>query len=248
MDVRDTYARCHVLPALQQGGADLLPALETSAAPLIGRTLAEIARIEQAAAVAHAGSAQDHIGIAAAVRDIDPALDVVAVPASARERADVAPGTSASPASHYAVAGALWGRSLRPVGETAAAPPESLFAVSRRSWRGEEIAATLDVAFESGVPVAVNDIPMPLPELIESVATIAGHHAVGRIVDSGSSTVYEAPAAVVLAEAHRALMSTPNAQGSGTIRLRLCDGECLVLDDAAPAPSPHVSALAGHAS
>lgn len=41
-----------------------------------------------------------------------------------------------------------------------------------------EIPAHLDVQFEAGVPVSVNGVPMALPELIESVSTIAANHGV----------------------------------------------------------------------
>ena len=63
---------------------------------------------------------------------------------------------------------------------------------------------------------AINGVSMPLTELIESLSTIGGRHGVGRIAlaeqavqggadASRSSRVYEAPAAVILHTAHRAL-------------------------------------------
>ena len=62
------------------------------------------------------------------------------------------------------------------------------------------------------MPTKVNGVAMPLTELINSLETIAGAHAVGRIdmvenrlVGIKSREIYEAPAATVLHTAHREL-------------------------------------------
>jgi argininosuccinate synthase len=73
--------------------------------------------------------------------------------------------------------------------------------------------AVVTVTFERGVPMAINDVPMPLLELIESLATIAGEHGVGRIDG------VEAPAAVVLAAALQ-------AQTHGDVRMKFFKGTC----------------------
>lgn len=94
--------------------------------------------------------------------------------------------------------------------------------------------ARVDIAFEAGVPVAINRVEMGLTELIESLAIIAGHHGVGRLEpDPGSRIpgpgVLEAPAALVLIAAHAALAdacrsSTP----TGTARMDFLKGACNV--------------------
>jgi hypothetical protein len=63
------------------------------------------------------------------------------------------------------------------------------------------------------VPVTINDVPMPLTELIDSLTTIAGEHGVGR-VDG-----VEAPAAVVL-------QAALHAQTDGVARMTLFKGAC----------------------
>lgn len=74
--------------------------------------------------------------------------------------------------------------------------------------------ACVEIAFERGVPAAVNGVPMGMTELIESVSVIAGHHGVGRIevvggsVGGGAASCVEAPAAVVLHAAQAALESS----------------------------------------
>jgi argininosuccinate synthase len=79
--------------------------------------------------------------------------------------------------------------------------------------RASEAAAFVDIAFADGVPVAINDVPMQLTELIEILALIAGEHGVGRIED------VEAPAAVVL---HAALLAGTH----GVVRMKLLKGSC----------------------
>lgn len=74
-----------------------------------------------------------------------------------------------------------------------------------------EAAADVALTFDRGVPVAINDVTMPLTELIESLTTIAGRHGVGRVEG------VEAPAAVVL---HAAL----RLQADGQARLKLFKG------------------------
>ena len=97
--------------------------------------------------------------------------------------------------------------------------------------------AHVEIAFERGVPVAVNGVPMALTELIESLSIIAGHHGVGRIAING--TCAEAPAAVVLVAAYTALASTRrSAAPTGAVRMRLLEGGHLVthVDPGSPIP------------
>jgi argininosuccinate synthase len=70
----------------------------------------------------------------------------------------------------------------------------------------------VEITFERGVPVAVNGVAMPFLDIIGSLGTIAGNHGVGRLdlvenrlVGIKSREVYEAPAALVLHQAHQDL-------------------------------------------
>jgi argininosuccinate synthase len=84
--------------------------------------------------------------------------------------------------------------------------------------------AYVEIAFERGVPRAVNGVPMALTELIEILTIIAGHHGVGRLGG------LEAPAAVLLIAAYGQLAdgSPPDAV-TGTVRLKLLKGEHTVV-------------------
>ncbi|MGE5358616.1 MAG: argininosuccinate synthase [Bacteroidales bacterium] len=226
VDVQETFAHDYILPALQanalyEGQYPLATALGR---PLIARKLVEIAQAEGATAIAHGctGKGNDQVRLDVGVRALDPSLKVIA-PARvwgmtradeieyARVRGISVPATRESP---YSTDENLWGRSIECgiLEDPWAEPPEDVFTETKSPTTAPDVPAYVEVAFEAGVPVAVNGVPMPLVELIRSVATIAGAHGVGRIdvvenrlVGIKSREIYEAPAAVVLHAAHREL-------------------------------------------
>jgi argininosuccinate synthase len=59
--------------------------------------------------------------------------------------------------------------------------------------------ARVELAFERGVPVAINGVPLPLAELLDSLDTLARGHRIGQ---HGADM---APALLILQEAHQAL-------------------------------------------
>jgi argininosuccinate synthase len=76
------------------------------------------------------------------------------------------------------------------------------YRITKSPEEAPDTPAYVEVAFEGGMPAAVNGVPMGMTELIESLAIIAGHHGIGRV--GATSAHVEAPAAVVL---HAALAS-----------------------------------------
>ena len=193
LDVREEFARDFVLPALQAGalrdGRDPMGA--PLALSLIARKLLEMASIEEATAIAHGCTGVDRRQMDANVRALDPDIRVIAVGGAA-----VAQRTHAN----------LWGRTYT---STKSHAPSS---ESRPPAGTSEMPAYVEIAFERGVPAAINGVEMPLTELIESLSIIAGQHGVGWIEEEESNVsgaqihhVQEAPAAVVLHAAHAAL-------------------------------------------
>lgn len=226
LDVREEFARDYALRALQAGAisGQRDPLAIALGWPLIARHLVRIAEMEGARAIAHGcrGTGIDQIRLEVSVRALDPSIRIVAL---ARERGmtraetieyarrhhvPVAP-TAESP---YRVRANLWGRSIE--GATLAdpwvLPPEEIFALTRAPDRCSDAPACVELAFERGVPVAINGVAMGLTELIASLETIAGGHGVGRVdavenrlVGVKAREIHEAPAAVVLHLAHREL-------------------------------------------
>jgi argininosuccinate synthase len=179
LDVRDEFARDYLLPALKadalyDGGGRLASALAHAA---IARKLVEIADIEQAERVAHAG-VMSAPRLTAAVQSLKPAFTVLA------------PGRE-------------WGQSRAALLEYAAARGLPLSAASEAAATGLPPSATnageaavVDITFRAGTPVAINSVAMPLLDLIGSLDFLAGKNGAGR------TDRFETPAASVLAAAH----------------------------------------------
>jgi argininosuccinate synthase len=144
---------------------------------------------------------------AGALRDGDPMAAALARPLVARKLAEVAAIEQAEEVIDRASTDEnLWGRQ----GER--------YLLTRSPAEAPDTAAELEITFERGAPAAVNGVPMGITELIESLAIIAGHHAVGRL--PATSVCREAPAAVVLHAAQAALAS----RLAGSVRIRLFKG------------------------
>jgi argininosuccinate synthase len=226
LDVREEFARDYILPALQAGAMyeERYPLATALGRPLIAKKLVEIAQMENATAIAHGctGKGNDQVRIDVSARAMDPKIQVIA-PARvwgmtrpeeieyARVRNVPVPTTKASP---YSTDENLWGRSIEcgiledPWNE----PPDDIYSLTKSAAEAPDVPAYVEIEWEKGVPVAVNGVAMPLTELIGSLETIAGVHGVGRIdmvenrlVGIKSREIYEAPAGIVLHNAHREL-------------------------------------------
>jgi argininosuccinate synthase len=226
LDLREEFAHDFILQALKADAwyEDRYPMAASLGRPLIAQKLVEIAELEQASAVAHgcSGTGDDQVGLDAITRTLNPSLRVIA-PARvwsmtrteeidyARVRgipAPVSAGRSCRTSTN------LWGRSIEcgilenPWEE----PPDDIYTLTRSPAGCPDDPASVEIAFERGVPAAINGVAMPLIDLIASLGTIAGAHGVGRIdmvenrlLGVKARRVYEAPAAVVLHAAHKEL-------------------------------------------
>jgi hypothetical protein len=88
-----------------------------------------------------------------------------------------------------------------------------VYVLTAAAAAAPDAPALVEIALERGVPVAINDVTMPLMDLIEILSIIAGQHGVGRV------EAVEAPAAVVLEAALRAATD-------GVVRMKLFKGTC----------------------
>ncbi len=221
LDVRDELARDGVTRALKADAwsEDRCALVSAIGRSVIARRLVEIARIEQARTVAHGAAGLDAVRIEAGLRAVDPQV-AVAAPAKkwGMTRAEVADYARRHQLSAltieqpYCTDATLWGRVVECVDvDLWAEPPESLYAITTAPAACPAEPAYVEVAFERGMPTAVNGVAMPLTELFGTVAMIAGTHGIGRIdqvVVTGNRRVRhvcEAPAAVVLHTAHAEL-------------------------------------------
>jgi argininosuccinate synthase len=130
------------------------------------------------------------------------------------------------PESPYSVDENLWGRSIEAgvLEDALLTPPEDAFRWTSSVDNAPASSALLELDFEKGIPTAA-DSPFPArgggqgrgvppngAALVDELNRIGGLHGVGRIdmiedryVGIKSREVYEAPAAIILHAAHRAL-------------------------------------------
>ncbi|HUG48272.1 MAG TPA: argininosuccinate synthase [Candidatus Limnocylindria bacterium] len=226
VDARRRFVEDFVWPSLQanalyQGAYPLATAL---ARPLIAQLLVEVAQREGAEAVAHGctGKGNDQVRFDVAVKALDPRLEVVAplrvgMGMSREQEIDYAQSRGieipVSKASPYSIDVNMWGRSIETgvLEDPWATPPADVY-----EWTADPadapVAHELTIAFESGVPVAVDGRALDPVAVVDELNVLAGRHGVGRIdhvedrlVGIKSREIYEAPAAITLHTAHRAL-------------------------------------------
>ena len=226
IDVREEFARDYILPSLQAGAIyeNKYPLATALGRPLIAKKLVEIAEIEEASMIAHGctGKGNDQVRIDVSARALNPDIRVVA---PAREWGMTRPDEieyaktkniqiPTSVENPYSTDTNLWGRSIEcgVLEDPWTEPPEEIYALTKSPIKSPDVPAYVEIEFEQGVPIKVNDVAMPLTELINSLDTIAGTHGIGRIdmvenrlVGIKSREIYEAPAATLLHAAHREL-------------------------------------------
>ena len=206
--------------ALYEGRYPLVSALSR---PVVAEAVASLAAEVGAEAVVHGctGKGNDQLRFELAfkatypgVRVIAPLRDTIwtreAEIAYAQSRGIPVTHTAASP---YSIDENLFGRSIEAgiLEDPWVAPPEDVYALTS-SPEAAPAPVELVVAFEAGLPVALDGVELPLAELVAALNAQAGAYGIGRIdtienrvVGIKSREIYEAPAAIALVEAHRAL-------------------------------------------
>ena len=224
LDLREEFARDFILPALQAG------AIYEEGYPLataLGRPLIAEARRDRRDRGRHRHGARLHRqgerpGPARRRRArLSPNRGDRAGPRLGHDAARgdrIRPPARHPGAGHrrqpYSTDGNLWGRSIEcgVLEDPWREPPEDIYTLTKSPAAGPDVPAYVEIAFERGMPVAINGVACRSSSSIERLSAIAGKHGVGRIdhienrlVGIKSREIYEAPAAVVLHEAHREL-------------------------------------------
>jgi len=227
VDGREDFVRYFVWPALQAGAIyeGQYPLATALARPLIARLLVEVARAEGAVAVAHGctGKGNDQVRFDVSINTLAPDLKIIAPVrewsmtrdneiAYAAEHKIPISVTNASP---YSVDQNLWGRSVECgiLEDPWAEPPEEVYAWTVNPDSVEPTEPTyVEITFLHGIPTALNGEEIEGYTLVESLNKTAGQYGIGRIdhienrlVGIKSREIYEAPGAVVLHAAHKAL-------------------------------------------
>ncbi|MGH2704024.1 MAG: argininosuccinate synthase [Actinomycetota bacterium] len=223
VEAADEMAADFIVPALQanalyQGKYPLVSALSR---PLISRHLVRVAHETAATAIAHGctGKGNDQVRFEVSLGALSPEITVLAPVrewgmsreqsvAYGLERGLPVPTGADSP---YSVDENLWGRAIEcgALEDPMIEPPAEVWQRTKDPTAAPREAAYLDVAFEGGVPVALDGEKLPLPDLIRRVDQAAGAFGFGRVdmvedrvIGIKSREIYEAPGALALIRAH----------------------------------------------
>lgn len=96
---------------------------------------------------------------------------------------------------------------------TLGVPAESAYTLTTSPEAAPDVPQTLAIAFENGLPVAIDEKRFPDgTALIQALNELAGHHGIGRGVHLGTTVLgikgrvaFEAPALITLIQAHQEL-------------------------------------------
>lgn len=244
-DAREPFVRFFVWPALQAGALyeGRYPMATALGRPLLAKLLVDAARAEGARYVAHGctGKGNDQVRFDLAVGALAPEMTVIAPMRGgmnmtrdeeidyAKARGIPVPVTKKSP---YSVDENLWGRSIEAgvLEDPWGAPPRDVYQWTVDPDAAPARARELVIAFREGVPVSLDGQALDGVTLIDRLNALAGRHGVGRIdqienrlVGIKSREIYEAPAAVVLHQAHRALEDMVLSKESLRFKSRIAD-------------------------
>ena len=226
IDAKDMFVKYFIWPALQanalyEGQYPLATALSR---PLMAKLLVDTALEEGASTVAHGctGKGNDQVRFDVGVHALAPQLKVIA---PAREWGMTREETITYAAKHhipvpvtrkspYSIDECLWGKSAECgiLEDPWAEPPEDVWTWTKSPDKAPDKPAYVEIGFEKGIPVSLDGQEMDGVSLIQKMNELAGLHGIGRIdhienrlVGIKSRETYEAPAAVVLLQAHQAL-------------------------------------------
>ncbi len=190
---------------------------------LQARKVAEVARNRNARAVVHGSTAagNDQVRFEVALRTIAPELEIMAPVRDQgfsreteitflRERGYQFPFEKAA----YSINQGLWGVTIggKETTDTIDPLPEDAWLMTKGAWERFLPSRVVMLAFEKGIPVAINGERKDPVSLVEQLNEMAAAYGIGRGIHLGDTifglkgrVAFEAPAALVLIASHREL-------------------------------------------
>ena len=227
-DAREDFLRYFAFPALTAGAIyqSTYPLATALARPLMAKLLVETAHNENAVAVAHGctGKGNDQVRFDIGIQTLDPELRIVAPTReesmSREAEIDYLQNKGISiewePKGSFSIDENIWGRSCEAgiLEDPWVEPPDEAWewtnSIDATPTEPEEI----EITFEQGFPTKIGDINLDPVSLVEQLNTLGGRYGIGRadhvedrLIGIKSRELYEAPAAVLLHTAHKALES-----------------------------------------
>lgn len=226
-DLKKEFVADFIFPALKanavyEGKYFLATALSR---PLIAKGLVETAKKEKAGFVAHGctGKGNDQVRFEVAVMNLGSGLEVIApvrewdLPTRESEiryaKTHNIP-LEATKKKPYSIDKNLWGVSIESgkLEDPNFEPKEDVYQMTKSVSSAPSKPAYINISFEKGMPVKIDGRKLGPVKLVLKLNEIGGRHSIGRtdliedrLVGIKSREVYEAPAAFILLEAHKAL-------------------------------------------
>ena len=228
-DLKEDFVENYVFPAFRANaiyeGKYLLGT--SLARPLIAKRQMEIAALEGADAVSHGatGKGNDQVRFELSYFAMDPKIKIVApwrewdlgsrtaLMAFAEKHGIPVPTTPSKPYSmdrnllHISYEGGI----LEDPWKT---PDESMFTLSVSPKDAPDEPEVVEISFEKGNPVALNDERLSPAKMLKALNVLGGRHGIGRddivenrFVGMKSRGVYETPGGTILRVAHMAMES-----------------------------------------
>lgn len=227
VDLKDEFIREYVFPTLRAGAVyERKYLLGTSMArPVIAKHQVEVAKLENAGAVAHGctGKGNDQVRFELTFMSLAPELEIIAPwrhwEIKSREDAiDYAAKheipITATAKKIYSIDGNLWHLSHEggEIEDPWEEPSEAAFGMTTSPEEAPDTPEYVTITFEQGYPVAVDGQQMDPVPLVEHLNALGGKHGVGRtlmlenrLVGMKSRGVYETPGGTILMTAHQEL-------------------------------------------
>ncbi|WP_305297418.1 argininosuccinate synthase [Parvibacter caecicola] len=227
VDMREAFAEEYLSSALAANAMyeNKYPLVSALSRPLICKHLVQIAHQYGAKYIAHGctGKGNDQVRFESSIAMLDPTLQIIAPVRdwdlkSREEEMEWAaahgitvPTTNASP---YSIDDNLWGRAIEcgVLEDPWAEPPADIYTMTVDPMQAPDVPTYVDIQFEAGLPVGLNGKPMSYLDIVYAMNDIAGSNGYGRIdmienrlVGVKSRECYEAPGALALIMAHKAL-------------------------------------------
>ncbi|MCZ8223876.1 MAG: argininosuccinate synthase [Microcystis sp. LE19-84.1B] len=228
VNAQEEFVKEYAFPSIQANALyeNRYPLSTALARPLIAKLLVEAAEKYGADAVSHGctGKGNDQVRFDVGIMTLNPSLKVLA---PAREwgmsrEETIAYGekfgieSPVKKSSPFSIDRNLLGRSIEagPLEDPMTEPPEEIYLMTKAIADTPNEPEYVDIGFNQGIPVSLNGENLDSVTLISQLNDLVGKHGVGRldmienrVVGIKSREIYEAPALLVLIDAHRDLES-----------------------------------------
>lgn len=226
-DMREMFAQDYLSKALYANAQfeNKYPLVSALSRPLISKYLVDTAHKYGARYIAHGctGKGNDQVRFETSIQALDPTLEIIApvrewdlhtrqeeMEWAAAHGVDV-PTTKSKP---YSIDDNVWGRAIEcgVLEDPMNRPPLDIYTMTVDPEKAPDEPTEIMIDFVEGIPVAIDGKEMDYLHIIEEMNKIAGANGYGRIdmienrmIGVKSRECYEAPGALALIMAHRAL-------------------------------------------